>query len=209
LIDRFADFVVAPRVAEMLTVSLGLARFVLTEKVAEVLPFAIVTDTGTLALLSLLESERVIPPDGAAEPRVTAAVEAPPAATVFGLMVKETRLGGSTDSVAFTVTPFDIAVSVAAVSAATGVVLTAKVAESLPATTVTVARTVATPALLERLTLSPPAGAGPDRVIKPEADVPPATDAGSTPTLTSAGGSTVNVADWVIDASFAVTVPTF
>jgi hypothetical protein len=182
-------------VAEIVTVSLGLARFVLTVNVAEVLPFGIVTETGTLALLSLLESETVTPLDGAGEPRVTVPVEAPPALTVFGLKVRDARLGGSTVSVALADAPFNVAVSIAAVSAATGVVLIVKLAESFPGLKVTVLETIAALVPLDRFTLSPPDGAGPERVTDPVAEAPPSTDAGLTSRPISEGGSTVSVAD--------------
>jgi len=98
---------------------------------------------------------------------------------------------------------------------ATALVLIAKVAEEVPAATVTVAGTVATPVLLlDRLTTAPPAGAFPANVTVPCEDDPPVTVAGFAVKVLSAG-VTVSVAlcvavlyvALIVTAVVAVTAP--
>ena len=67
---------------------------------------------------------------------------------------------------------------VEAVTAETGVVFTAKVAELFPAGTVTVARTEAAELLLDSFTVIPPVGAAPLRMTVPLEAVPPVTELG-------------------------------
>ena len=79
---------------------------------------------------------------------------------------------------------------------ATELVVAVKVAVVAPATTVTDAGTWAAAVLLEvKLITAPPAGAGLSNVTVPVEEVPPATDAGLTPTAVSAatGAAAVTV----------------
>ena len=73
-----------------------------------------------------------------------------------------------------------------AVPEALVVVLTVKVAEVLPAVTVTLAGTVTLALLLERATTMPPVGAAPVNVTVPVELLPAATDVGFTETALSA-----------------------
>ena len=84
---------------------------------------------------------------------------------------------------------------VTGVEAATGEVVTVKLALVDPAGTVTEAGTVAAAvSLLVRLTGIPPAGAGPVSVTVPVELVPPCTDAGLRLIELKAGGVTVSTA---------------
>ena len=75
--------------------------------------------------------------------------------------------------------------------AATAVVFTAKVADDLPAGTVTLASTVAAELLLDSFTVIPPVGAAPLRLTVPVEDVPPVTELGLSVTAVSDGGMRV------------------
>ena len=78
--------------------------------------------------------------------------------------------------------------SVAAVDAATAVVVTANVPLVAPAATVTLAGTVADVLLLDNVTNAPPVGAAPFSVTVPVAPTPPTTLVGLTDTAVSASG---------------------
>lgn len=146
--------------------------------VADVFPPATVTVAGTEAKPLPLFSEIVTPLDGAAVPSLTVPVEVFPPATFVGLSVSDEITGGSIARVALRVVPFNVADIVAAVCEATDRVLTVNVAWLAPAGIVTVEGTVAADWLLERPTLSPPAGDGPDMVAVPVDEVNPTTEAG-------------------------------
>ena len=92
-----------------------------------------------------------------------------------------------TPSDAEIVAPPDDAVRVTVTSRVTGVVSTEKVAPVAPATTVTLAGTVADALLEVSVTTAPPAGAAPASVTVPVAPAPPCTFAGDTLTDESAG----------------------
>lgn len=75
-------------------------------------------------------------------------------------------------------------------------VFTVKLVLLLPAGTVTLEGTLADPALLERLTTAPPAGAGPLSVTVPVEDCrPPTTLVGLRVSEETVGGVTVSEAD--------------
>jgi hypothetical protein len=80
---------------------------------------------------------------------------------------------------------------------ATSVVWMAKFAVVAPATTVTLAGTVAEPLLLASVTEAPPAGAGPPSVTVPVEESPPKTAVGFNVKLDSTGGLIVSVANCV------------
>ena len=90
-------------VAEAVTV------FVVTVKVAVVLPAATVTEAGTVAEALLLESETEMPPVGAALLKVTVPVEDTPPTTLVGLTETDERAAvaepGVTVSVAVLLAP--------------------------------------------------------------------------------------------------------
>jgi hypothetical protein len=85
---------------------------------------------------------------------------------------------------------------------ATGLVLTLKVVELLPAGTVTLASTVAAAVLLfERVTATPPLGATPLRVTVPVEELPPSTLLGFSATAeTVTADVTVRIAACVVPA---------
>jgi hypothetical protein len=78
-------------------------------------------------------------------------------------------------------------VIVTEVEVVTALVLAVNVALAAPAPTVTLAGTVAAGALLERLTMAPPLGAGPLRVTVPVEVEPPLTLVGLSITEDSVG----------------------
>lgn len=78
-----------------------------------------------------------------------------------------------------------LAVTVAVAAAATGKVVTEKVAEDSPAAIVTWAGTDAFALFEPRATTAPPVGAGPLSVRVPVEGDPPSTEAGESETLTS------------------------
>ena len=81
------------------------------------------------------------------------------------------------------------------VLAATGLVVTVKVAVVAFAATVTLAGTCAAAVLLlDRVTTAPPAGAGPVSFTVPVEDVPPITEAGLKETELTAAAVTVKLA---------------
>jgi hypothetical protein len=163
--------------------------FVVAVKVAVVAPCATVTDTGTWAAAVLLEvSVTTAPPAGAPRSKVTVPVDAVPPPTETGFMVTllKTAMGASTVSVAVSLTLLYTAVIVTAVSRATGLVVAVNSAVVAPSATVTDAGTWAAAVLLEvRVTIAPPAGAGPLKVTNPVEDKPPDTITGLTLTLPS------------------------
>ena len=83
---------------------------------------------------------------------------------------------------------------------ATGTVVAVKVAVVAPAATVTVGGTVAAGLLLVRVTMAPPAGAGPLRVTVPVEGLPPTTLVGFTVTedMVTGTGVTISAAVCVV-----------
>jgi hypothetical protein len=170
-------------------------RVVVTVKVAELAPASTVTVAGTVAEAgSLLLRETTIPPSGAGPLRVTVPVAVLPPVTEFGSSVKPVSDGGLTVTEALALVPFDVAVIVAGVAAATGDVVTVKSTEVAPSGMVTDPGTVTAGSLLVRPMISPPVGVVEPKVTVPVTDVPPITLEGATATPVTAGGSTVNVA---------------
>ena len=84
--------------------------------------------------------------------------------------------------------------SVTVVVVLTAVVGTVNVALVAPAATVTVAGVWADELLSERVTITPPVGAGPVNVTVPVNELPPTTVVGLRVKVFSAGGFTVTVA---------------
>src|SRR4029077_7973378 len=106
---------------------------------------------------------------------------------------------GVTVKFVFLVTPPPTAEMVTAIFAPTAFVCTVKFAELTPATTVTLAGTVATAVLpLARLIRTPPAGAGPFSFTVPCDEAPPLTLFGSKLTADINGGFTVSGADTLL-----------
>jgi len=177
---------------------------VVTLNVAVVAPAATVTEIGVTAL-GLLEFKLiVVPAEGAGPFSVTVPVDGVPPITEDGERVTLTKLGARIVSVAVWLVPLSEAEIVAAVVAATGVVVIVNVVELAPAGIVTVDDVLALVLLEVTVTVSPPAGAGPFRVKVPVEDVPPITEAGLTVTPVRVAGLMVRVA--VTDVPFRVAV---
>jgi len=178
---------------------LAATTLVVTVKVADTLPAATVTDGGTCAAEVLpLCNVTIAPPAGAALVSVTVPVELFPPTTEVGLNASEDRAPGAmTLRVAFWLTPY-VPVITADVVVATALVVTVKVADVLPAGTVTDAGTCAIEVLpLESGTTAPPEGATPFNRTVPVDETPPTTLVGLSVNDDSCGGVTVNPADCV------------
>lgn len=127
--------------AEIVAFVLAATADVATVNVAVVLPAGMVTLAGGAAAGSELLSVTVILPGAAGASSVTVPVELWPPIRVVGLSVSDIRATGRTVSEAFTDVPFSVAVMLPVVDAVTGCVPIVKLAELLPARTVTVAGT--------------------------------------------------------------------
>ena len=148
---------------------------VLTVKVADVAPAAIVTLVGTVALVLLDDRETTRPPVGAGVLTVTVPVEGLPPTTEVGETVRLESVGGVIVNVALTEFPESVPVTVADVEVVTVDVVAVKVAEVAPAATVTLAGTFALALLQLSATIEPPVGAGPLRLTVPVEEFPPIT----------------------------------
>lgn len=191
LIDSDAVFVTPLRVAEIVEFVAVDTEVVVTKKLAEEEPAAIVIDAGRLAG-ELAVKVTVTPPDGAALDKVTVPVDEDPPTTDVGAKVTLERLTGLIESVAVLVTPLKEAVIVDDVADDTGVVVTLKLADERPAGTVTEAGTPA-PDVAESKTVTPPVGAAAASATVPVEELPPTTEFGDRDTLESAGAAfTVN-----------------
>ena len=181
---------------------------VVTVNVAVEAPDATVTLAGTVAA-AVTEDVRVTtaPPEGALPVSVTVPVELVPPRTLVGERVTDVRAAGVTVRVAVWVTPEKTPEIVTGVEDPTPSVVTVNVFVEVPAATVTDAGTVA--ALVteeERVTTTPPAGAGPVSVTVPVELLPPTTLAGATLTADRAAGVTVRPAVWVAPTATPVIV---
>ena len=175
-----------------------------TENVAEVEPAATVTDEGTVALTLVEERLTTVPPGSAGPLRVTVPVDGVPPNTDVGETERLVKTAGVTVSVAVTDVPPAEALIVTTVETDTADVVTLKLAELAPAATVTLVGVTALVLLEDKLTTSPPLGAGPLSVTVPVDKVPPVTDAGDTDKLVGTGGVTVRVAEDDEDPCMAV-----
>jgi large repetitive protein len=188
--------VTAPALAVIVTGVDVVTELVAIAKVALVAPCATVTLAGTAAAGSVLDSVAVNPPEGAAPVSVTVPCDAAPPVTLAGLTAtddNEAGGGGSvTVSTALRLAPPNAPLIVAEVDAATGTVLTVKVAFVAPAATVMLAGAVAAVVLLlVRVTIAPPDGAALDSVTVPCELLPPTTVAGLTVSDDNAAGDGV------------------
>jgi hypothetical protein len=209
VIVRVAVFEVPLKLAEIAAPVLAPTFVVLIVNVAEVLPAAMVTAAGTVALDELLDSEIVNPPVGAATLILTVPVAVLPPATLVGLKDNEVSEGGLIVRVACATPPFRLPSIVAAVCFATAIVFTVNVAATFPAGTVTVAGSVAELVLLERWMTMPPVGAGPLSVTVPADDALPVTVDGDKVIDERTGGITVTAAVTDTVPSWAITVAAF
>src|SRR5438132_8356826 len=187
-----------PKAPPTVTGVAAVTPVVVTPKFALVAPGATVTLAGTPAtVVLLLDNVTMAPPVGAAAVKVTVPVLGAPPTTLVGLTVTEDRVGaagaGLTVSTAVRETAPRAPVIVSAVEAVTIFVVMVKFALVAPATTVTLAGTVATAVLaLLRLTMAPPVGAPAVSVTVPCDELPPTTEARATLTvdkLATGGGA--------------------
>lgn len=176
--------VLPPDEPEMLIGVEDVTAVVVTVNVLLVAPAATVTLVGTVAAAELSERVTTVPPEGAAAASVTVPVDEAPPATLDGLSVSADRVGAAAARVMDSAANWNTLSSAAlncTVVESTGKVVTVKVALVAPAGTVTVAGTVAAPGrFAPRLTVTPPAGAPPDRVTVPVVEAPPVTLVGFT-----------------------------
>jgi hypothetical protein len=150
----------------------------LTVNVALLWPDGMTTLNGTVAsTVLLLASATLALPVGAAERRVTVAVEDAGPATVLGFNVTDaTALDTTRNKLVLTVVPACEADIGTAVVCVTEAVLAVKVAVVCPAGTVTLAGTVASDVFpLDSATTVPPLGAAAFSLTVPVAGVPPGT----------------------------------
>ena len=118
--------------------------------------------------------EIVKPPVGAGPEMETLPAELTPPTTVVGFSVTEESTGASTSNFADVLLEPNTALIVETMFEATDTVETLKVPDVWPAAILTDAGTLATVArLLERVTVLPPAAAGPFRVTVPRELAPP------------------------------------
>src|SRR5215469_9044962 len=95
-----------PLVAEIVTEVVVVTVFVLTVKLAVVLPAATVTLEGTVATaVLLLDRVTTVPPDGAGPLRVTVPTDGEGPLTVVGFKLKDASVGAFTVKVADFVAP--------------------------------------------------------------------------------------------------------
>lgn len=153
-----------------------------TVNVTEVCPAGMVTEAGTVADALDEESVTRTPPIVAGAVSVTVPVEVPPPAMVVGFKVKPLMVpvvvpAAPIISAAVTVLA-DEAVMLAVAALGPAVVETVKVAEVCPAGIVTDGVTVAAPLSDDKVTRTPPVGAGAPRVTVPVEVWPPDTEVG-------------------------------
>ena len=158
------------RLAEIAATVVPDTATVVTVNVVEVVPPAIETVEGTVALVEFEVRLIVTPPDGAALESVTVPVDVPPPRTDVGARVTDAIDGGLTVRVAVFVDPAVDAEMVTEVAVATPLVVIGKVALDAPCATVTDDATLAAVLLDERVTTMPPVPAGVTRVTVPVED---------------------------------------
>jgi len=190
-------------VAEIVADAVAETAVVLTVKVAELELAGTVTDAGRVALPLPEESDTVAPPGPAAPFKVTVPVEEVPPVTEVGDRLTPLSVAEVIVSVAVSVVLPNVAEIVAVTALDTALVLVVKVAEELPAATVTEEGTIALEEFDDRLTIVPPVGAFPLSVTVPVAETPPKTVVGDTDSELSDGALTVSEAVIVTAAAVA------
>ena len=172
--------------------------------VADVAPAGIVTDAGTRARVALLLLSVTVVAVVDARLSVTVPVELVPPRTDVGFRLSALNVIGAwlTVRVAVFVTAPAVAVMTALVVALTAVVVTVKVAVDAPAATVTDEGKAAATLSLDRLTTTPPVGAGEPSVTVPVTFVPPLTAVGLTATaVNTPAGTEMDLAISVLPAT--------
>ena len=195
---RVAVFVTPLYNAEIVTLFVAVTLDVVIVKVGEaVAPPATVTDVGTTTPPSLLDKVIVTPPGGAGPVRlILFNVVLTPPLTAAGDSETADNAAGLTVRMAVLVTPLYTAEIVIDDMAETDEVVIVNAGDAVaPAATVTDAGGTTPGSLLVKVTLIPPAGAGPVRftLVKVE-ETPPTTDAGEGTTDSNATGLTVRTA---------------
>ena len=190
-------------VAVMVMFLVELTAWVVTVKLIVVLPAAIVTLAGTVAAGSELVSVTTVLPGAEAASSVTVPVVLCPPSTVLGKSERDCGPMGRTVREVFADTPLSVAVMLPVTVEATAWVLMVKVAVVFPASTVTVAGTVAAEKELLRATTVLTAGAE-FMVSVPVAVAPPITV--EELILTEAGASGCTVIVLVVARPLAVAV---
>lgn len=147
-------------------------------KIAEVEPAAIVTLEGTVALELLEDRMTTVPPEGAWPFKVTVPVDELPPSTDAGDTLTAATVSGLICNAAVKDVLPDVAVRVAVAAVETDVVVTVNVVDDEPYGTVTLDGTVAFEFLEFNVNVTPPEGAGDERVTVAVEGVPPANDGG-------------------------------
>ena len=149
------------------------------------------------------------PVDGAGELTTTEPDTDFPPMTLEGDTVKETKFGALIVRFPVAVLPAALAEMVAVSVVPTATVRMVNVPERRFAEIKTDVGTVAAETLLVSLTIMPPVGAGPLRLIVPVALVPPTKEPGVIDTDNTDGGLMVKFADPLVEPSLAVIATTF
>ncbi len=173
---RFAVAVDPLKLAVNTAVAFAATGVVVTVKVPEVAPAAIVAVPGTAAGLPE-ETGTVRPPAGAALPIVTVPMDETPPATVVGLTDRPVTTGAVIARLAAFEEPFELAVMFAVRFDATELVVIVNVPVVAPAAIVAVPGTAA-PLSDDTVTVNPPTGAADEIVIVPVELTPPSTVVG-------------------------------
>lgn len=197
---RVAEADEVPNVADSVAVVDVATAVVVTVNVAVVAPAATVTVAGTFAMVELEVTLTAIPAVGAGLPRVTVPVAEVPPITDVGATFSDVTVGAVIVKIALWEAPNSVPETVAVADAGTDKVVTVKLAEVVPAATVTDAGTVALVALDARVTADPPVGAGPLSVTVPVLGEPPTTEVGERV-------SDVRVAAVMLSIAFAEELP--
>ena len=184
----------APVDAVMLTFASATTGTVVTGKDTLVAPADTTTDAGIVAIPgAALTKVTAVPPSGACPVNVTLPVIGEPPAALTGLNVTARIAAGFIVIVNVLNAPFRLAFQGTTVSTETTGSVAEKVAESSPASTVTVAGAVTPGCPTVMLTIHPPAGAFPVSFIVPVTVLPPTGVLLGNPIDNTRGASTFSV----------------